>query len=352
MKIVIWEIPWSHVNLIIWFFNDKLKLEPRHGSGHTHWKNNSWAQVYLRYCTRFIDIFLCIYSMHKDQQTHTPKLLLSCSASTGPPIRCALLIVHSHSLSLDICLLCAWTLNCFNDLWGWREKVCSYQLASAAPINDQFHTYATHVLPRKGACHYQWPVMSDMRGSCACDRRDWEASRKAKLPDVFCHLFRLPEQAFVLVVLLKGLGVSDCICRGCSLPASSSSWHLKLARLALVHTWNVQATQPCESKLSVSQCRALKRWPVCWTEPHCTILHLEWESEYMIYSLHVFHPFAHCVWEQSFISPSSFSASPWFTSLVKDLVDQTTRSSLTLICPCRLFFIKHICVLPPLLLKP
>lgn len=48
---------------------------------------------------------------------------------------------------------------------------------------------------------------------------------------------------------------------------------------------------------------------------------------------------------------SSFPASPWFTSPVKDLVDQTTISSLTLICPCRLFFIRHICVLPPLLLK-
>lgn len=161
---------------------------------------------------------------------------------------------------------------------------------------------------RKGACHFQWPLMSEVKASCICDRRGWEPSGKAKLPDVFCHLFRLPEQAFVLVRLLRGLGVSDCICCGCSLPASSSSWHLKLARPALVYTWNAQATQPCESKLSVSQRRTLKRWPACWTELCFTpLLHWEWELEYMIYSLCVFYPFSLCIWECSFISPYSFS---------------------------------------------
>lgn len=157
----------------------------------------------------------------------------------------------------------------------------SYQLASAAPVNMQLNTSAAHVLLQKGACHYLWPLMSAVKALRICDRRGWEPSVKAMLPDVFCHLFRLPEQAFALLHLLRGSGVSDCICHGCSPPASSSSWHLKLARLALVYTWNAQATQPCESQLSVSQHETLKRWPACWTEPQCKpLLHWERVEEY------------------------------------------------------------------------
>lgn len=153
-----------------------------------------------------------------------------------------------------------------------------YQLASAVVVTYQLNASTAHVLPRKRACHFQWPLTSDVKASRICDRSGWEPSGKAELPDVFCHLFQLPEQAFVLVHLLRGLGVSDYICCGCSPPASSSSWHLKLARPVLVYTWNGQATQPCESKLSVSQRRTLKRWPACWTELCCTPL-LRWEWE-------------------------------------------------------------------------
>lgn len=218
------------------------------------------------------------------------------------------------SFSPYICPSCTGT-PFFNDLWGWQETQVtisiftvlfslagSYQLTSATSVNN--HASIAYMLPRRVACHFQWLLTSDVKVSCICDSRGWEPSGKAMLPDVFCHLFRLPEQAFVLVHLLRGLGVSDCICCGCSLPASSSSWHLKLARPVLVYTWNAQATQPCESKLSVSQRRTLKRWPACWTELCCTpLLHWEWELEYMIYSLCVFYPFSLCIWECSFTSP-------------------------------------------------
>lgn len=47
-----------------------------------------------------------------------------------------------------------------------------------------------------------------MEVSHICDKnRGGGAFGEAKLPDVFCHLFQLPEQAFVLVDLLQGLGV-------------------------------------------------------------------------------------------------------------------------------------------------
>lgn len=130
--------------------------------------------------------------------------------------------------------------------------------------------HASIAYMQRVTCHFQWLLTCDVNVSCICDSTGWEPSGKAMLPDVFCHLFQLPEQAFVLVHLLKGLGVSDCICCGCSLPTSFSSWHLKLARPVLVYMWNAQATQPCESKLSVSQHRTLKRWPACWTELCCT----------------------------------------------------------------------------------
>lgn len=199
---------------------------------------------------------------------------------------------------------------CYN-IYGSVFLAGSYQLASAALVNNQLNASTTHVLPQKGACRYQWPLMSEVKVSSICDRRGWEPSGKAKLPDVFCHLFRLPEQAFVLVHLLRGLGVSDCICCGCSPSASSSSWHLKLAGLAMVYTWNVQATQPCESKLSVSQCRTLKRWPACWTELHCTpLLHLVYMI-YMIYmsiwyTVYMSFILSLCIWSRSFISPHNF----------------------------------------------
>lgn len=198
-------------------------------------------------------------------------------------MRIAFLIILSFSP--DICPLCTGTLDCFNYLCGWWESLLTisiftalfclagcYQLASAAPLNNQLNACTAHVLPQKGTCHFQWLLISDMKASCICDSRGWEPSGKAKLPDVFCHFFWLPEQAFVLVHLLQGLGLSDCICCGCFLPASSSSWHLKLARPAVVYTWNAQATQPCESKLSVSQRRTLKHWPACLTELCCAPL--------------------------------------------------------------------------------
>lgn len=103
----------------------------------------------------------------------------------------------------------------------------------------------------------------------------------------WCVLSPLPVAWAGICVWCVGRGapaVSVCICRGSSSPASSSSWHLKLARPALVYTWNAQATHACESKLSVSQRRTLKHWPACWTEPRCTPLLLwEWEYECMIY---------------------------------------------------------------------
>lgn len=147
--------------------------------------------------------------------------------------------------------------------------------------------------------------MSDVKVSHICDRRGWEPSGKAKLPDVFCHFFRSPEQAFVLVHLLRGLGVSDYICCDCSPPAGSSSWHLKLAKPTLLYTWNAQALQPCENKLSVSHCRTLKHWPACWTE-----LNWEWEWEYYILSLS-FYSFFLCIWESNFISPHSKHYPTW-----------------------------------------
>lgn len=191
-------------------------------------------------------------------------------------------------------------------LWGWQEFLLTisiftvlpslagcYQLASATSVNN--HAY---MLPWRVACLFQLLLTSDVKVSCICDSRGWEPSRKAMLSDVFCHFFRLPEQAFVLVHLLGGLGVSDCNCCSCSLAASSSSWHMKLARPLLVYTWNAQATQPFESKLSVSQFRTLKRWPACWTELSCRpLLHWKWELEYMIYSLCFFYAFYLCVWE-------------------------------------------------------
>lgn len=64
--------------------------------------------------------------------------------------------------------------------------------------------------------------------SVICDSGGWEPVEWTMLSDVFCHLFQLPEQAFVLVHLLRGPGVSGCICCGCFLPTSLSSWHLKL----------------------------------------------------------------------------------------------------------------------------
>lgn len=107
------------------------------------------------------------------------------------------------------------------------------------------------------------------------------------LPDVFCHLFQLPGQTFAFVHLLGGLGVSDCICCGCSLPANSSSWLLKTARPMLLHTWNAWATQPSESKLSVSRCRTLKLWPDGWTALCCTPL------QYVGVRVHHVHAFIH-----------------------------------------------------------
>lgn len=59
--------------------------------------------------------------------------------------------------------------------------------------------------------------------SVICDSSGWEPAEWTMLSDVFCHLFQLPEQAFVLVHLLGGSGVSGCICCGCCLPTSFSS---------------------------------------------------------------------------------------------------------------------------------
>lgn len=59
--------------------------------------------------------------------------------------------------------------------------------------------------------------------SVICDSGGWEPVEWTMLSDVFCHLFQLPEQAFVLVHLLQGPGVSGCICFGCFLPTSFSS---------------------------------------------------------------------------------------------------------------------------------
>lgn len=149
---------------------------------------------------------------------------------------------------------------------AWACFVCRHQLASKELVIKQLNAWSADFLLQNDACHFQWPFLSDVKAPHICDRGGWEPSGKARLPDVFCHLFRLPEQAFALMRPLRGLGVLICICFGCSPPASSSSWHLKLARSVLVYTWNAQVTQPCESKLSVSQRRTLKHWPVCWTE--------------------------------------------------------------------------------------
>lgn len=142
-----------------------------------------------------------------------------------------------------------------------------YHLASAAPVNNQFNASAAHVLLPKGSCHYGWPLMPDVEASSVCDRKGREPCVKEMLPDVFCHLFRLPKQEFVSVRLLRGIWECRSASAAAALPAASSSaWHLKVARRAAVQKWNAQATQPRESKLSVSRRRTLKRWPVCWTE--------------------------------------------------------------------------------------
>lgn len=58
--------------------------------------------------------------------------------------------------------------------------------------------------------------------SVISDSSGWEPAEWTLLSDVFCHLFQLPEQAFVLVHLLGASGVSGCICCGRCLPTSFS----------------------------------------------------------------------------------------------------------------------------------
>lgn len=98
--------------------------------------------------------------------------------------------------------------------------------------------------------------------SVISDSSGWEPAEWTMLSDVFCHLFQLPEQAFVLVHLLGGSGVSGCICCGCCLPTSFSSWHLSLDAPEVVELakykshltlWGQTVSQP-ESNLHALTC--------------------------------------------------------------------------------------------------
>jgi len=153
-----------------------------------------------------------------------------------------------------------------------------YQLFWAAPVNDQLNAPDAHALPWKGSCHFQWPLTSEVKASVTGEGGN-HPERQSYLMCFVTSSGCLSRHLWLCV----GSGAWECrpASVGCSPPASSSPWHLKVAEQ--LSSWRAPATQPVRA-----DCQSAAPWSADLpAEPHraAPLLHRELEYNYMIYSL-------------------------------------------------------------------
>lgn len=195
------------------------------------------------------------------------------------------------------------TISIFTALFSLTR---SHRLASAAPVTDQLNVPAAHVLPRKkkGACHFQWPLWSDVKASVT--------GEGGNHPERQGYLMRFVTSSgclsrpFALLRWPRGPRVSERICSGCSPPASllavtsetsqtSSGLHMKCSGHSARREQTVsQPAQDLEALTCSLNCTAAHASPVAGVGVR------------VIYLLWLFSPSSPCIRQRAFISPPGF----------------------------------------------